>query len=182
MSEGYFGSIELATIIASLALIISLANTYFAWQRRLLESDQEKRRRLELDASLVHCFYKKDKKSGDRIYAFQLIVRNPSDANNAISEADLSITYVTKDRIQMTVRISANKKITSSFVQGNVHLISIPTQISARDTISGWLQFKVSNIILEETKIDSYRIKLRDTANRTTEVVPILIREYHNET
>ena len=182
MTGCIISSIAWATIIASMALILSLVNTYFAWRRRIFEADQEKRRKLNLEASLVHCFYQFDQASGDRLYAFQLTVRNPSDSRNAISEADLSITYITKDRTQMTVRIGTNGQNIMSFVQGEVRILPIPTQILAHDTISGWLQFKVPRTIHDETKIDSYQIILRDTAGHKTQITPILIREYYDET
>ena len=50
----------------------------------------------------MHCFYNSDENSGDRFYEFQLMVRNPSDSNNAISQADLKITYITNERMTLT--------------------------------------------------------------------------------
>ena len=182
MNYSTIGSIDWAMIIASVALTLSVINTYFSWRRRLLETDQERRRKLRLEVSLVHCFYKVDPDSDGRLYAFQLTVRNPSDTSNAISEADLAITYITKECNQMTARIRVNEPNTSCFVHGDIKIILIPTPILAHDTISGWLQFRVPVTILKETKIDSYRIMLRDTAGNLTHVDPILIQEYRDET
>ena len=182
MNYSIISSIDWTLLIASVALVLSVINTYFSWRRRLLETDQEKRRKLQLEVSLVHCFYKTDPDSGGRLYAFQLILRNPSDARNAISEADLAITYITKARNQMTTRIRTNGPDISCFVNGDINIIPIPTPMSAHDTISGWLQFQVPVTIIEETEIDSYRIMLRDTAGNVTHVDPILIQEYRDET
>ena len=134
-----------------------------------------------LGITLIHCFYKSDKMTGDQFYAFQLTVRNPSDSNNAISEADLAITYLTKDRIQMVAKIRANELNSSSFVHGDYNLINVPISISANDTVSGWLQFHIPEVMLSGNEIESLQIILRDTHGDTTSVEPIVVPEYCDE-
>ena len=142
---------------------------------------QEKRRNLRLDTTLIHCFYKTDDETAERLYAFQLTVRNPSDSNNAISEADLVITYLTEDRIQMTTKVRADVANSSSFVHGENNLLNVPKFISAHDTISGWLHFFVSEVIILGNEITSHEIILCDTHGDTTSVEPIMVQEYFDE-
>ena len=174
--------LDLTMTVAVAGLSLSLVNSYFAWRRGRLAAEQEKRRILRLDTSLIHSFYQNDEKTGDRSYAFQLTVRNPSDSNNAISEVDLAITYLTTERIQMTVKIRANEPNSSSFVHGQQNLLEIPNPVTAHNTISGWLRFRIPAAVISGNEIESYKLILRDTHGDTTGVVPILVQEYRDET
>ena len=136
---------------------------------------------LGLNVTLIHSFFKNDDVTDDQFYAFQLTVRNPSDSNNTISEADLAITYLTKDRIQMTTKIRANVQETFSFVHGNYNLLNVPESIPAHDTISGWLQFHIPEVILSGNEIESLQLILRDTHGDTTSIEPIVVPEYCDE-
>ena len=129
----------------------------------------------------MHCFYNSDETTGDRFYEFQLMVRNPSDGNNAISEADLKITYITKERIAMTAKIRANETNSPSFVYGETNFLEVPKSISARDTIAGWLRFHIPKLIFSENEIESHEILIRDTNGHTTSIVPVLVQEYRDE-
>ena len=111
MIESIISWIDLTRAVAFSALILSIVNTCFSWKRGRLLHEQEKRKTLQLDATLMHCFYNSDEATGDRFYEFQLMVRNPSDGNNAISEADLKISYITKERIAMTAKSEQMKPI-----------------------------------------------------------------------
>src|SRR3954447_6631065 len=90
---------DLTRAIAAAGLIISLTNIWFTWQSRKLANEQEKRRRPRLIPSLVNGFFRDEPGSRGRIYAFLITITNPTDTNNSIVEADLSITYLTSDRI-----------------------------------------------------------------------------------
>ena len=181
MIEAIISWLDLTKAIAITALMLSIVNTYLAWRRGRLADEQEKRKTLGLNITLIHSFYKNDEMTGDQFYAFQLTVRNPSDSSNAISEADLAITYLTKDRIQMIAKIRANENNSYSFVHGNYNLLNIPKSISAHDTISGWIQFHIPEVMLSGNEIESLQVTLRDTHGDTTSIEPIVVPEYCDE-
>ena len=181
MIESIISWIDLTRAVAFSALILSIVNTCFSWRRGRLLHEQEKRKTLRLDATLMHCFYNSDENTGDRFYEFQLMVRNPSDSNNAISQADLKITYITNERMTLTAIIRTNEFKSPSFVYGETSFLEVPKSISARDTIAGWLRFHIPKLIFLDNEIESHEILIRDTNGYTTSLVPILVQEYRDE-
>ena len=115
------------------------------------------------------------------MYAFLVTVRNPSDSNNAISEADLAVTYLTKERVQLTVKLRADETAQFDPVQGKASELRIPVSIPAHDTVSGWLYFRMPPAMAADITIESYSLILTDTHGKASEVVPILIQEYRDE-
>lgn len=175
-------SFDLTRTIAVAAFCISVVNLYFTWQGRRLASEQEKRRLPRLVPLLVNGYFQNEKNGGGRVYAFFVTVRNPTDSNNAIAEVDLSITYLTKDRVQMTLKIKANGPLATNFVRGQDERLPVPSLVSAHNTISGWIHFHIPAPILAGTDIESYRLIFTDTHREATSVVPILVQEYRDET
>lgn len=182
MISSFIAWFDLTKAIAIAGLCIALISSYFTWQNRRLAVEQEKRRAPHLLPSLVHGFFKNDESDGGRVYAFLLTVRNPSDSNNAISEADLAITYLTQDRVQLTVKLRANESKAVNFVKGQGEALTVPVSIPAHNTVSGWLHFHMPAPMLVGMEIEAYRLILTDTHRETTDVAPILVQEYRDET
>jgi hypothetical protein len=168
--------------VAVAGFCISIFNLYFAWQSRRLAHEQERRRLPRLVVSLINGYFQDNRDAGGRAYAFQVIVTNPSDSNNAIAEADLSITYLTTDRTQMTVKVRANQSLALIFVKGQDKTLALPASISAHSAISGWLRFHVPAALLKGISIESYRLIFIDPHREETSVAPILVQEYRDET
>lgn len=182
MTENSIQWSDVATIVAFLALGLSIVNTYFSWRRGRLDASLEKRRLRRLEATLIHSYYKIHQDTGDRNYVFQLTVRNPSDSDNAVSEADLAITYITEDGIEMTSRVRSIELNTKNNYHGDLNFLPIPVSVSAHDTISGWFQFTVPVEMIKKVRIECYEIILRDTHHDTLTLSPILVQEYRDET
>jgi len=54
---------------------------------------------------------------------------------------------------------------------------SIPVEIGAHQTVTGWGLFKYSEKILENKTIDNYKILIRDSHDVEVQLNPILIQE-----
>lgn len=135
--------VDLTKMLAVAGFCISLVSLYFTWQTRRLALAQETRRLPRLNPTLVHGYYQNGQNDRGRVYAFHVTVSNPTDSNNAIERAELSITYLTADRVQMTMKLRANEPAAKSFLRDQQEALAIPIAISAHSAISGWLTFHV---------------------------------------
>jgi hypothetical protein len=170
-----------AKTVALASSFIALVSLYFTWQNRRLALAQEKRRLPQLIPTLVHGYYQDYENDRGRVYAFHVTFANPTDNNNAIATAELSITYLTADRTQMTMKLRANEPAAKSFLQDQEELFAIPTAISAHNAVSGWLRFHVPAAMLANRDIEVYRLTLTDPHGETANVVPILVQEHRDE-
>jgi hypothetical protein len=168
-------------MLAVAGFCISLASLYFTWQSRRLAQAQESRGLPRLIPSLVHGYYQ-DREDRGRLYAFHVTVTNPTDSNNSIATAELSITYLTADRVQMTMKLRANEPAAKSFVKDQEEVLPVPTAISAHGAVSGWLRFHVPAAMLVNRDIEAYRLTFTDPHGETAKVVSILVQEYRDET
>lgn len=173
---------DLTRTIAVAGFGISILSLYFTWQGRKLAREQERRRLPRLVPSLINGYFQNDKSGGGRVYAFLVGVTNPTDSNNAIVEADLAITYLTAERLQMTIKVRANGELALNFVKGQDTTLTIPASISAHNAISGWVRFHVPAPMLAGIDIESYRLIFSDPHGEKASVTPILVQEYRDET
>lgn len=180
------GSVEwfdLKGILALSGFLISLISLYFTWQNRKLAVNQEKRRAPLLVPALINGFFRRADGGNGRLYALHLTVSNPTDANNAISNAELAITYLTIQRVELTVRLKANDPKATSFVLGQEDFsLSVPFTITAHNAVSGWLRFHLPAKIFETAEIQTYRLILTDAHQQSSEIAPNLMQEYRDET
>lgn len=182
MLQSIIGWFDLTKALAAAGFCISLVSLYFTWQNRRLTLAQEQRLLPRLIATLVHGYYQDGKDNSGRVYAFRITVRNPTDSNNAIATAELSIAYQTADRVQMTMKLRANEPAAKSFVKDQDGALVIPAAVSAHNAVLGWLLFHVPAAMLANRDIESYRLTLTDPQGENANVVPILVQEYRDET
>lgn len=181
MFQFLIASFDLTRLLAVAGLCISLVSLYVTWQNRRLTLAQERRRFPRIIPTLVHGYYQDSNDNIGRLYAFQITVKNPTDSNNAIVAADLSIRYLTADRMQMTMKLRANEPLAKSFVRDQEEALAVPTAISAHNALSGWLRFYAPAFPVNR-EIEAYRLTLTDTHGEAASVVPILVQEYRDET
>lgn len=173
---------DLTTAIAIAGFALSLVNAFFNWQGRKLAREQEKRRNPHLVPSLTNGYFRTGEGDAGRVYAFLIMVANPTDSNNAIVNADLAITFLTKERLQMTLNIRSGGALAVNFVKGQGEAVNTPISIAAHNAISGWACFYVPSQVLLNREIESYRLIFTDTHGEDSCLVPILVQEYHDET
>ncbi|WP_157019466.1 hypothetical protein [Mesorhizobium xinjiangense] len=166
---------DLTRGIAVAGLLLAVFNTLHNYRR---DRRQELRRHPRLLPSLVNGFYRSDEASQGRIYALHVTVRNPSDTNNSISEAELTIRYKNAEHADITVRIPANSQKVEQLVATKDDILRIPIQIQAHNTVSGWLYFFVSFALIEGVLIEGYDLILVDTHGDVSRVAPNVMQEF----
>jgi hypothetical protein len=171
------------------ALGISLYSAYSARRSRQislrslsLSEEQEKRRQPRFGIYLSDGYrrYLPDK----QIFGFRVSVRNPTDSNNAISMAELRVTYLINEKVKATCRIPHDpslSKIGNSTEKETGAAFLIPSRIDARQTAVGWMYFAFENSALGGKTIDSHTILLEDSHGICTESEPIAVKEWANE-
>jgi hypothetical protein len=182
MLRSVFEWFDLTRSIAIAGFFTSILSLYFTWLNRQLSLAQEKRRLPRLIASLVHGYFQNRPDTSGRVYAFRVTISNPTDNNNAIAEAELSITYLTVDRTQMTMKIRANETLAQSFVRDQEQTLTVPVTIAAHSAVSGWLRFHLPAPMLADRVLESHHLVLTDPHGEITSVSPILVQEYRDET
>lgn len=172
---------DLAKALATASFCISAASLYFTWQNRRLVLAQERRRLPRLKPALLDGYYRELGSDGGRAYAFRVTITNPTDSNNAIAAVDLSITYSTADRVQMTMKLRANEPATKSVGKETEDALTVPMAIPAHGAASGWLRFHIPAAMLVKRDIEAYRLTFADSQDEIFDLVPILVREDRNE-
>jgi hypothetical protein len=173
--------LDVTKTLAAASLLISLINAYFTWQNRRLAMTQEQRRLPRLALEMISCHFEERKDKGGRVYAFYVTITNPTDSNNAIAEADLWITYLRGDRVQMTMNVRANEPEAKSLFTAQDQALQIPGPVLAHNVISGWLRFFVPAAMLINRDIEGYRLTLTDPHGESVSVVPILVHEKRDD-
>lgn len=182
MVRSLLGWFDVTKALAVAGFCISITSLYFTWQNRKTTLAQEKRRLPHLIPTLVHGYYQDSLADGGRIFAFHVTVTNPTDSNNAIAGADLLITYLTAERVQMTVKLRAHASLAKSFVKDQEETLPVPTAISAHNAVSGWLRFYLPAAMLIDRDIEAYRLNFADPHGEIASVIPNLVQEYRDET
>lgn len=172
---------DLTALVATAGFGLSVMNAYFNWQNRRLAIEQDRRRRPKLVPSLVNGYFQNDKAGNRRNYAFLVTVTNPSDSGNAIAAADLAITYLTREDLQMTMKIRSAANSDLNFIVGNGSSLPIPSPVSAHNAVSGWILFHVPTPMLANVRIEGYRLMFLDAQEGVADIRPILVQEYRDE-
>ncbi|MDX0647480.1 hypothetical protein GOD00_23240 [Sinorhizobium medicae] len=181
-----FEGFDLTKTVATLGLLLSIAsltlglfNAYVAWQNRKLALKQDARKLPALTCYLSHGFQKTNE-SG-RAFSLLVQIRNPSDSNNAVANAELVVRYLTKERVLMTLKLPANREGTGSFVRGQGDVLSLPVKVPAHEVVSGWLHFVAPVELVSGMTIDGYELEITDTHEAKTTIAPNLMQEYRDE-
>lgn len=98
---------KLTEMMAIAAFVVSVISLYFSWHNKRLMAQQEERRQPLLKLSVKRGYQKTAGGQGSRTYAFLISIANPTDTDNAISDAELVITYL-RARVEHTLKLPAN--------------------------------------------------------------------------
>lgn len=173
LSENTIAIISLS--IALLAFIISICDFLIA--RRALKISEIKaiERKPNLIPYLIDGFSLPI--NNDKLFAFYFSVTNRSSKDNSITRLDLKITYYNDSQNTLNLIFPHDNNIEQGIVLPSHVPFTIPIQIGAHQTISGWGLFKVTDKILENKTIENYEILIRDTYDVEVKLNPILIQE-----
>lgn len=178
------------TMIALVAALVAAVAAFFAYSsarssKRMLTltAAQEERRRPSLALYLVDGYVRLIREpEGYRVYAFLLSVSNPSDINNSIAYLDMNLTYLTPERLRMTVKIPSSISETVQFEPGTGVELSPPIRLDAHQTVEGRIYFQVNESLLNDAIPEGYVIVATDSHGYQSSVEPVIVREIVDET
>lgn len=186
----YVLSADPKTIIAALALIVSLCSLAVSWRSGVrasraldISEGQEKRRQPSLGIYLAKAYRRL--MPGKQLFGFLVSVTNPTDINNSIARAELQITYLLNNDVKAICRIPHNHELAEKDRAGEpqeASVFAIPFRIDAHQTLFGWFLFSLDDNVIGEGTVDAHSLLLEDTHDITTDSGPIMVREWTNET
>jgi len=161
--------------IALLALIFSIGDYFLARKALRISEMEANERNPNLIPYLIDGFALAFKNY--KIFAFYFSVSNRSSNNNSITQLDLKILYNHDDHNVWNLRFRHDKAFEQGLDLPGHTPFSIPIEIDAYQTITGWSLFKVTEKILENKTIDNYEILIRDSHDVEVKLNQILIQE-----
>jgi hypothetical protein len=177
------------TSIAALALLVSFFSLLISWRsgkraaRALSISEgQEQRRQPRLGIYMVRGYRRRGSKR--QLFGFLVSVTNPTDTNNSIARAELQITYLLEDDVNVVCRVSHAEGLDENALadpKGVANVFSLPAHIDAHQTLSGWFLFALDDSVIGKGTVDSHSLILEDTHGISTDTGPIMVREWSHE-
>lgn len=162
------------------ALAISFWSLFYARAAKNLADRQELRRVPKLVPALGQSFVHSRPATRDRVYAFYVSVRNPTDTDNSVSSVDLHVTYIGDESAITTVKIRSEKGDADKFLHESAILFAPPLRVAAHNTVAGWCYFKIANALLAGRAIERLELIVTDSHQEQARVEPILIQEYQD--
>ncbi len=169
MIEGAPHWTDIATATAAIiAIFLSVFSLYYARASVALAKAQDLRRAPKLSAEFIRGDYITNPIDGSRRYQLEVSIGNLSDSDNAITRAELCLTYLMGGSAEMTLRVGQ--------ADGDDRL-RLPTRIAAHETVAGRLEFRVTGDVIKGNRIEAYRVELTDTHGEIVAFEPLLLSE-----
>jgi hypothetical protein len=169
--------LQIVTIASCLAAWVAII---FSYKTLGIARQQEARCKPSLILSIFESYLNKTKK--ERVYAFMISVSNSSDTDNAIVQTDLRIEYRTDANYLAVVVLPASRQDEKPFINDSSSSIQLPISVDAHHNATGWIYFHVSEDLIENWIVDSYKIVVTDSHGEKTSIEPTLIKELIHET
>lgn len=83
---------------------------------------------------------------------------NQATIPNSLSSIELEIEYYNSDGAFNKVRISSVEKSHPKILSINYQQLNVPKNIGARETVSGWMTFKLPKDKNKNIRIDTYSL------------------------
>lgn len=158
---------------AWVAAIYAISSARTAKRQFRLTRKQEARRSISLIGNLGRSYY--EAADDSHRYIFPLIVRNPSDMDNALVRAELWIGYSRNDGSNHVVKIPQDNRLVLAKNEPGESLLNLPVPLGAREAVSGALGFTVPIGLLKECNVEDLTLKLEDSVGAIVDIAPILV-------
>lgn len=160
----------LTFVVALVALVFSILAWRTSAKAQKLAERQEARRAPKLEVRLLESFHRNLGGEG-KLFAFRILISNPTDTSNAVSALELSIRY--RRDLPMSLRLPA--VLRPDLEDGPI--LSAPIRIDAHQVESGWCYFLVAPKLLAGSTTDGYEVIVTDTHMDTTGVESLVMSE-----
>lgn len=129
-----------STIIATIALLVSLSNTKTAKRALDLSERQEGRRAARLDLSLREAISWRPAGRACRWIGVHVLAVNPTARDGSLIAADLHITYTISGGAVMDVKIPHD--VNDKVFPESIAPLEVPAPLPSYGAAAGWLMFK----------------------------------------
>ena len=147
----------IATIVSIVAALFAFSQAWSARKSYKLMKEQDERRNPKIIISIQKSF--KHKLTNSRIIAFELLINNRSENNNAITSIGLKIRYKKKTKL-IDFPLSHNPNI-KEFI--NKDVFYLPEEIGSNSSISKWALFEISEFDYKKLNIENYCVYVYDS-------------------
>src|SRR5690348_14770933 len=113
---------------AVVAVMVSLVSLGVSWRALRLSEKQEKRKDPRLVPQLLDSHFEA-LAGGGRVYSFWLSVRTPADADNAIAQIEMHVSYLLAGATRVTVKLPTSA--VSETLNGKRPRLAAPIRITA---------------------------------------------------
>lgn len=168
-------------LVSTVSVFISYRNTKIAKESLNLNQHREEKRRPKFLISLMNNFWKHNRITKCRMYAFSISVSNPTDSDNSISRIELLIKYLMSGNYCCAVKFPHDNSVGDKLIQNANNSFSLPCNIGAHQTAAGSVYFKVDDEILNNNRIDGYRLIITDAHEISSDIEPINVQELSDE-
>lgn len=157
--------------------MLSVAAFLTARRASRLAHMQEYRRRLALAPYLRDAFTRTNMGKKERVYALSILVKNPSDSNNAVVTAELQLALGVASNQTLGIKISPADSQERQLAGLREEGLSFPLAINAHQTVAGWCIFIVKLELFKNSQIEGCSVLLTDTHGVAVSVGLPLIEE-----
>ena len=167
---------NLSITVSSLALLVSMAS--FMTARKSMKMNQQdfldKRRSLQM-----YLVQGAKRKRNKKIQAeFLLSFSNPATAPQTIVDVDLDLKYI--DRVNHIHSVLL-KPLPPEKPNLGRNAIVTPFKLDARDAVTGWVTFDLVDRIIDEMKIERYKIVAKTQEGENLSIDVHLLMEVLND-
>ncbi|HDH26346.1 MAG TPA: hypothetical protein ENH00_09160 [Actinobacteria bacterium] len=154
--------VSLAAVAAAwTAAIFTVVYALYTKAQLRIAREQERRREPRLDIYVVESYAYRPQGGASRTLLIQLLVRNPTDSENAIAMLEMRVTYVMPNRSEFHLRLPHNAALTSAVAPARP--FEIPTQVPAHGAVQGWALLELPDAVAPSGEIAVYEVLLTDS-------------------
>jgi hypothetical protein len=156
----------LASIAALFVALLTFFNIRIARSTLRVMEQREKRLHPSLQVFHIDSHVKRHIEHDSRVYVANIGITCTSDVDNSIKDISLTIYFKRGGETTSNIVIPTLKDLNNlaDFVGTNPNeIITIPKRIKAHEVVRGWIAFEISDRFLASSRIENYRLTLKDS-------------------
>jgi len=165
---------------------ISVIALLFSWKSfvvskkalKISQKDHDEKYK-DITPYLIRSVKYASKETSDKLVSFAVSYTNRASIPNTFSKLALEVTYFDEEG-ELHKVILIPEEIKENFWT-EIKQLSIPLNISAKTTISGWVGFKLPKALKQNKRIDKYSLVATTADDKKVIVESFLIKEIENE-
>lgn len=152
-----------AAVAAWLATWFAFRSAQASHKSYRLALEQDQRRRPAIELYLADSHFRTVPDGGCRIYVFDLVITNRSDAENAIQDLRLAVDYRRGHGPNSNFFVSHNPNVAADLPDAASPPLRLPSQLAPHGILAGRALFRVPEELIKAAEVDSYTLTIVDT-------------------